>query len=126
MGLDPQKAFTEGNEARDVQDGVGIQIVKLNPVSKKKTSEERMWGKRKLPGKECEEEYPESWRRPGCYLCTGGNNFRRIILQQANLLGARQLLVTDLGLDLVSNNGLVCIGGLGFLCGGTTGGVGHG
>jgi hypothetical protein len=31
MGLDPQETLAECDEARDVQNGVGIQIMKLNP-----------------------------------------------------------------------------------------------
>jgi hypothetical protein len=36
VGLNPQEAFTERDEARNVQNCVGIQIMELNPVSKKK------------------------------------------------------------------------------------------
>jgi hypothetical protein len=64
-----------------VQNGVGIQIMKLNPVSKKETSKERMRGKREPPEEECEEKYPESQRWPGYDFWTGGENFRQIILQ---------------------------------------------
>jgi hypothetical protein len=48
-----------------------------------------MRGKREPPEKECEEKYPESWRWPEYDLWTGGENFRRIVLQQADLLSAR-------------------------------------
>jgi hypothetical protein len=64
-----------------VQNGVGIQIMKLNPVSKKETSNERMRGKREPPEEECEEKYLESQSWPGYDFRTGGENFRRIILQ---------------------------------------------
>jgi hypothetical protein len=89
MGLDPQKTLAECDEARDVQNGVGIQIVELSPISKKKTSKERMQGKREPPEEECKEKYSESRRWPGYDLRTGGENFHRIVLQKANLLGAR-------------------------------------
>jgi hypothetical protein len=46
MGFNPQEAFTEHDEACNVKDGVGIQIMELNPISKEKTAEERMRGKR--------------------------------------------------------------------------------
>jgi hypothetical protein len=48
-----------------VQDGVGIQIVKLNPISKEEPTEEWMRRKRKSLEKEGEEKYPESrgWSR---------------------------------------------------------------
>jgi hypothetical protein len=125
MGLDPQKTLTECHEACDVQNGVGIQIVKLNPVSKMETLEERMQGKREPLEKECEEKYPESWRWPGYDLRTSGENFRRIIFQQADLLGTRQLSVSTLGLDPIPNSGRVSVGGLGLLHGGTASGTGR-
>jgi hypothetical protein len=46
-----------------VQDGIGIQIVKLNPVGKKKPVEERMRGKGKSSEKKGKEEYPKPRRR---------------------------------------------------------------
>jgi hypothetical protein len=46
VGFNPQEAFAECDEARNVQNCVGIQIMELNPVSKKKAAKERMWGKR--------------------------------------------------------------------------------
>jgi hypothetical protein len=60
MGLDPQETFTERDETRNVQNSVGIQIVKLNPIREKETSKERIWGKQKPPKEECKEEYPEA------------------------------------------------------------------
>jgi hypothetical protein len=35
VGFDPHKTFTERNKTRSVQDGVGIQIMKLNPVGER-------------------------------------------------------------------------------------------
>jgi hypothetical protein len=46
VGFNPQETFTEHDEARNVKDGIGIQVMELNPISKEKTAEERMWGKR--------------------------------------------------------------------------------
>jgi hypothetical protein len=45
MGLDPQETFTKRDETCDVQNSVGIQIMKLNPIREKETSKERMRGK---------------------------------------------------------------------------------
>jgi hypothetical protein len=45
VGLDPHETFTKRDEARNVKNGVGIQIMKLNPVCKQKTTKERMRGK---------------------------------------------------------------------------------
>jgi hypothetical protein len=45
VGFDPQKAFTQRDEARNVKHRIGIQIMELNPVSKEKATKERMRGK---------------------------------------------------------------------------------
>jgi hypothetical protein len=50
MGFDPQETLTHHDETRYVQDGVGIQIMELNPVGKKKTAEEFMRGERRARG----------------------------------------------------------------------------
>jgi hypothetical protein len=42
VGFNPQEAFTERDETHNMENSVGIQIVKLNPVGKEKTSKERM------------------------------------------------------------------------------------
>jgi hypothetical protein len=122
VGLDPQEAFTERDKARNVKDGIGIQVVELNPVSKKKTTEERMQGKRQTPQQEGDEDYPESRRRPGNDLRAGGERLRRRVLQEAHLLGLGQLLVPDLGLDPAANGGSVSIGRFGLLGSGAGGG----
>jgi hypothetical protein len=44
MGLDPQETFTKHDETRNMQNSIGIQIVKLNSISEKKIAEERMRG----------------------------------------------------------------------------------
>jgi hypothetical protein len=75
-GLDPQETLTEHDETRNVQNSIGIQIVKLNPIRKKETSKERMWGEREPPEEEREEKYPEARRWPGYDFRTSGENFR--------------------------------------------------
>jgi hypothetical protein len=80
-----------------------------------------MKGKRESPEEECEENYPEACRWPGNDLWTGDENFRRIVLQETDLLGACQLFVSELGLDPVPDGGRVSIGGLGLLSGATGG-----
>jgi hypothetical protein len=126
VGLDTKEALTEHDETCNVENGVGIQIMELNPISKEETLEERMRGKRKPSKEKSKKDYPEARRWPRYDFWAGGENLRWIILQEADLLAARQLLVADLALDPVHNNGLVHIGGLGFFHGGTTGGAGHG
>jgi hypothetical protein len=124
VGFDPQEAFTERDKARNVENGIGIQIMKLNPVSKKETTEERMRGKRQTPQQESDEDYPESRWRPGNDLRTGDERFRRRVLQKAHLLGLGKFLVPDLGLDPTADGGTFGVGGLGFL--GSGGGAGGG
>jgi hypothetical protein len=46
MGLDPQKAFTERDKTRNVQNSIGIQIMELNPVREKEPTKKRVRGKR--------------------------------------------------------------------------------
>jgi hypothetical protein len=70
-----------------VKYGIGIQVMELNPVSKKKATEERMRGKGQTPQQESDEDYPESERWPGNDLRAGGERVRRRVLQKAHLLG---------------------------------------
>jgi hypothetical protein len=125
VGLDSKEAFTEHDETRNVENSVGIQIMELNPICKEETPEERMRRKQKPSKEKCEKNYLETRRWTGNDFRAGGKNRRWVILQEADFLGIRQLLVTDLGLDPVPNDGLVCISGLGFFHGGTTGGIGR-
>jgi hypothetical protein len=122
VGLDPQEAFTEHYEARNVKDGVGIQIMKLNPVSEKEAAEERMRGKRQTPQQKGDENYPKSRWRPGNDLRASSERFRRRVLQKAHLLSLGQLLVPDLGLNPTADDGGVSISSLGLLGGGAGGG----
>jgi hypothetical protein len=100
--------------------------VKLNPIGKEKPAKERMRGKRKPPKEKSKEKYTEARRWPGNDLRSGDENFRRIILQDADLLSALQFLFQEFGLDPVAHGGRVGIRGLGFLYGGASGGTGGG
>jgi hypothetical protein len=62
--------------------------VKLNPICEKKTTEERMRGKRKPLEEKCKEEYSEArgWSRNNFWA--GGESLRRIVLQDADFLDA--------------------------------------
>jgi hypothetical protein len=88
MGLDPQKTLTERDETRNVQNRVGIQIMELNLIRKKKTAKKRVRRKRKSPEEEGEKDYPEAWGRPVDDLWTCSEGFHQIILRNANFLGA--------------------------------------
>jgi hypothetical protein len=114
VGFDPQEAFAQRDEACYVQDSVGIQIVKLNPISKEEPAEEWMQRKRKSVEKEGKEKYPKArgWSRNDFW--PGDENFRRIILQDADLFGALQFLLQELGLDPIAHSERVGIGGLRF------------
>jgi hypothetical protein len=46
VGFDPQEAFIERDKTRNVENCVGVQIMKLNPIRKKKATKKGMWGKR--------------------------------------------------------------------------------
>jgi hypothetical protein len=63
-----------------VKNGIGIQIMELNPVSEKETTEERMSGKRQTPQQKSDEDYPESRWRPGNDFRTGDERFRWRVL----------------------------------------------
>jgi hypothetical protein len=62
VGFDPKEAFADRDETRNVENSVGIQIVKLNPIGKEKTSKEKMRGKRMPPKEKCKKKYPEARR----------------------------------------------------------------
>jgi hypothetical protein len=71
-------------------------------------------GKRKPPKEKCKEDYPESRGWTGNDFRAGGKSLRQIILQDADLLGALQVLLLDLGLDPVPNGGRVGVAVLAF------------
>jgi hypothetical protein len=45
VGLNPQEALTKRDKARDMKDGVGIQVVELNPICEQKATKKRREGK---------------------------------------------------------------------------------
>jgi hypothetical protein len=82
-------------------------------------------GKQKSSEDEGKKDYPEAWERPVNDLWTSDEGLHRIILENADLLGVRQLLVPDLGLDPITNDGGVGVRGLGPLSSGTGGSAGR-
>jgi hypothetical protein len=100
--------------------------MKLNPVCEEKTSKERVRGKGKPLKEKCKEDYPEARGWTGNDFRAGGKSLCQIILQDADLLGALQVLLLDLGLDLVPNGGRVGVRGFCLLHGGASGGTGRG
>jgi hypothetical protein len=61
--------------------------MKLNPIREEKAPKKRVWGKRQSSEYGGKKNYPETWRRPGDDLWTGGKRLRRIVLENADLLG---------------------------------------
>jgi hypothetical protein len=45
VGFNPQETFAEHDKTRKMENCVGIQVMKLNPIDIKKATEERMRGK---------------------------------------------------------------------------------
>jgi hypothetical protein len=54
--------------------------VKLNSICEKKTSKERVRGKRKPPKEKCKEDYPEARGWTGNDFLSGGKSLCRIVL----------------------------------------------
>jgi hypothetical protein len=79
--LNTEEALTECDETRNVENGVGIQIMELNLVSKEETSEERMrgGGAKALEG-EKRERLPRSPQMAGYDFRAGGENLHQIIV----------------------------------------------
>jgi hypothetical protein len=64
-----------------------------------------MRGKRKPSKEKSKEKYPEACGWSGNDFGSGNENFCWIILQDANFLGALQLLLQEFGLDPVAHAG---------------------
>jgi hypothetical protein len=126
MGLDPQKALTERDETCNMQNRIRIQIMELNPIRKKKAAKKRVRGKRKSSEDGSKKDYPEAWGQPRDDLWTGDEGLHRIILENADLFGVRELLVSDLGLDPIANDRGIGVRGLGPISSGAGGGASHG
>src|SRR5881394_3910475 len=72
MGLDSQIRLTEVDEGGDVQDGVGIQVDKLNLVKMQKTTEESASGDRESAIEEGFKNHNLTGIRSGEGLSIGG------------------------------------------------------
>jgi hypothetical protein len=71
--------------------------MKLNPIREKKAMKKRVRGKRQPSEHEGKKNYPEAWRRTGDDFRTDDERLRQIILENADLLGVGQFLVSNLG-----------------------------
>jgi hypothetical protein len=65
MGFDPQKTLAKRDEICNMQNCIGIQIMELNPIHKKKATKKGVRRKRESSEDEGKEDYPKAWRRPG-------------------------------------------------------------
>jgi hypothetical protein len=116
MGFDPQETLTQRDETCYVQDGVGIQIMELNPIGKKKAAEELMQRKREAAEDKCKKKYPESHRWHGNDFWPADADFRGVVLQNAALHNLMHVLIQELGVALVAHGGRIRISSFrGFL-----------
>ena len=65
MGVDAEETFAESNEDRDVEDGVGSQLVQLNPVNKEESPKELMNRQGEAAKEKISKNYPISFGRIG-------------------------------------------------------------
>jgi hypothetical protein len=69
IGVDAEEAFTKCDENGDMEDGIGSQLVQLNPVNKKESPKELMNRHGEAVKEEISENYPKSFGRiGGCFV----------------------------------------------------------
>jgi hypothetical protein len=71
IGMDSKEALTESDENRDVEDGIGNQLVQLNPVNKEESPKELVNRHGKAAKEEIKENYLISFGRIGGRLFPG-------------------------------------------------------
>jgi hypothetical protein len=71
MGLDPEKRFAKHNEAGNVQNRVGRELVKLHAINKEKPTKKFMGRERKFTQEKCKEHHPIAARGLGDALGAG-------------------------------------------------------
>jgi hypothetical protein len=91
VGFDPQETLTQHDETCYVQDGVGIQIMELNPVGKKKTTVEFMRREREPAEDKCKKKYLESRGWPRNDFRPADVDFRGVVLQNSCLRNLLQI-----------------------------------
>jgi hypothetical protein len=84
MRVDAKQTFTQNDKDGNVQNGVGGQLVKLNPVDEKQTAKEFMERNRKATEEKINKCYPEVDGRARSALITRKDH--RLLVEEAELL----------------------------------------
>jgi hypothetical protein len=93
MRMGPEEALAQGDENRDMEDGVGGQLMQLNPVNKEKSTEKLMDGGGKAANEVIDKSYPVPNGRTWEAFVAGED--QRALLDQAKLLEGLLVLVGD-------------------------------
>ena len=94
--MDSEEALAKCDENRDMEDGIGSQLVKLQPIHKKQTAEEIMDGSRKAADKMVNEANPIFYRRRRVALLAGEAQ-RVFLLHQPQFFHQVDVLIGNLG-----------------------------
>jgi hypothetical protein len=94
--MDSEEALAESNENRDMEDGIGSQLMQLQPVNKEKTAEEIVNGGREAADKMVNKTDPILDRRRWIAFLAGEAQ-RVLLLHEPEFLHQVQVLVGDLG-----------------------------
>jgi hypothetical protein len=94
--MDSEEALAESYENRDMKDGIGSQLVKLQPIDKEQTTEEIMDGSRETADEMVNETNPIFDRRSRVAFFPGEAH-RVFLLHQPKLLHQVDVLIGDLG-----------------------------
>ena len=60
MRMDAEETFTEGNKDRDMEDGIGSQLMQLNPVNKQESTKKFVDWNGQATEEEVSKSYPET------------------------------------------------------------------
>ena len=74
--MDAKEALAQGDEASDVQNRVGRELVKLHAIDKEQPTKEFVGGKREAMEKEINKHYPPSFIGVRHGLVAGGLDLR--------------------------------------------------
>ena len=82
MGVDAQEALTEGDEAGDVEDGVGRELMELDAVNEKQPTKKLVGRNRKSAEDKGHEHHPPARFRARDYLVAGEPHLLVALRQQ--------------------------------------------
>ena len=96
VGMDSKERFAQGDEDRDVEDGVGSKMVKLQSIHEQQPTKEVMDGSGKTTDEMVDKTYPVShWRGWVAFFAGEANRFG--FRGDSQFLQEIQVLVCDLG-----------------------------